>query len=88
MIAKNAVCPDPVQRNIPSVSKSIKITASNETIDVESLSELLQPSVDEEMTPTQRSFYLAQENRKTMSVQAGDNEIVMRFNFSLWYAPI
>ncbi len=70
------------------MSKSIKITASKETFNVESLSELLQPSVDEEMTATQRSFYLAQENRKTMSVQAGDNEIVKRFNFSLWYAPI
>ncbi len=42
----NAVSPDPEQ---PSVSKSIEIATSYEVINAESLSELLQLSVDDEM---------------------------------------
>ncbi len=49
---KNAVCPDPEQRSIPSLSKSTEFTASNKIIHVESFSEPLQLRIDEITTPT------------------------------------
>ncbi len=51
----NAVFPDPEERDIPTVSKSVEIATSNDVTNAESLSELLQLSVNEEMIPTQPS---------------------------------
>ncbi len=53
---KNAVFfSDPDQRGIPSVCISIEKAASNEATHVESFSELLQLSVNEEIMPRQLS---------------------------------
>ncbi len=49
---KNDVSPDPEERDTPTVSKSVEIATSNDVTDVDSLSELIQLPVDEEVIPT------------------------------------
>ncbi len=60
------------------MSKSIKIATSNEVINAESFSELLQLPVDEKMKPTQLSSSLLKPKRRATLIQAADNELEKR----------
>ncbi len=49
---KNAVFPDPEERDIPAVSKPVELATSNDVTNAESFSELIQLPGDEEIIPT------------------------------------
>ncbi len=78
------VFPDPEQQDayVKSLwdvpSQSIEIATSNEVINAESLSELLQLPVDEEVIPTQLSSSPVKPKRRTTPIQAADNELEKR----------
>ncbi len=75
---KNALFPDPEERDIPKVSKSVEIATSNDMSDVDSFSELLQLPVDEEVIPTQLSSSLVKPKRRATPTQTAHSELEKR----------
>ncbi len=75
---KNAVFPDPEERDIPTVSKSVEIATSNDLTDVVSFSELLRLPVDEEVISTQFSSSPVKPKRRATLIQAAHNELEKR----------
>ncbi len=72
---KNAVFPDPEERDIPTVSKSVEIATSNDVTDVDSFSELLHLPADEEVIPTQLSPSAVKPKRRATPIQDAHSEL-------------
>ncbi len=61
-----------------SGTNSMEIATSNDVTDVDSLSELLQLPVDEEMLPTQLSSSLVKPKTRATPIQVAHNELEKR----------